>query len=372
MPLTAFSKTYRKELDASQLIEMLAQHNAMTGTVSADQIPEEWRAFIRHDLECPCCFVSGAEVVRQAVSRTTGRAVRQACFRFVEPGHHPYCDFAADANANTVPENLVSFGAENSRLTRAVRELVCSGIQLAIFDQVSIRDMRNWFFQKKNESMFKVTLNPVVPKWVHELWRTSGFATGRLPTGVELSVEIASIPGFNWKEEASRLLRERYSDILEVIRRERLWLHDLADRIATLAVRYSEQMVFDPSILKNEYQKSVTLASFISHNYAPIHAVGKPEQVATSVLALSALLLYVSDWDLKKAISNFAAVAKGVGDADKSLGNVMGLNPFHDYQAWRALKRLQELAIAVPENTDVRAELKVIEADLRSKFIPLY
>ncbi len=371
MPLTAFSKTYKKELDASQIIEMLTQQNALTGSVSADQIPEEWRTFIRRDLECPCCFVSGAEVVRQAVSRTTGRTVRQACFRFVEPGHHPHCDFAVDANANTVPENLVSFGAENSRLTRAVRELVCSGIQLAIFDQVSIRDMRKWFFQKKNESMFEVTLNPAVPKWVHELWRTSCSAIGSLPTGVELSVEITAIPGFSWKGEALRLLRERYDDILEVIHREQLWLHDLADRIATLAVRHSEQMVFDPSILKDEYQKSIALASFISSNYAPIQAVGKSNQAAASVLALSALLLYVSDWDLKKAISSFAAVAKGVGNADKNLGNVMGLNPFHDYQAWRALKRLQELAIAVPENTDVRAELKLIEADLRSKFIPL-
>jgi hypothetical protein len=34
-------------------------------------MPDEWRAFLRTDIECPCCFVTGADVVRESISRTS-------------------------------------------------------------------------------------------------------------------------------------------------------------------------------------------------------------------------------------------------------------------------------------------------------------
>lgn len=57
----------------------------------------------------------------------------------------------------------------------------------------------------------------------------------------------------------------------------------------------------------------------------------------------AALLLFVSEWDSNTAMSVFSAIAKATGHADRSLGNVMGLNSFHHYQACAALKQLQEL-----------------------------
>jgi hypothetical protein len=46
----------------------------------------------------------------------------------------------------------------------------------------------------------------------------------------------------------------------------------------------------------------------------------------------------------------------------------MGLNPFHDYEAWKILKQLQELSIAVPQNIDVDSERAAMEATLRQEF----
>ncbi|KRP47810.1 hypothetical protein TU75_18520 [Pseudomonas poae] len=60
-------------------------------------------------------------------------------------------------------------------------------------------------------------------------------------------------------------------------------------------------------------------------------------------MAFTALLLFLSNWDLSQAASLLARIAGFRGQINPSLGNVMGLNPFHDYEAWSALKALQEI-----------------------------
>lgn len=367
MPLTAYSVSSEKELDVEQLLRELSA-KAGASSVSVEDLPDAWRATIRVDLECPCCFVTGAEIVREAVSRTSGRAVRQACFRFASPGHHAHCDFAASDKANALPENLVSFGVANSNLTRAVRELVGTGIMLHAFSQRSIRDMREWFFHKKKEAFFEVTLDPCIPKWIAGLCRTTAFSFGPLPPGVALTAEIASMPGFDWAAEARRRQRARHQAVLDAIQQQRLWMHEMADRVESLARRYKGEVVFDPSVLAAEYGKSQALAAFISRNYGPIKAGTREGSVAVSMMALSALLLFVSDWDLSKATVTFAAIAAAAGHSDQELGNVMGLNPFHDYAVWDGLRRLQELNIVTPDNTDPKSELNQIELEIRSQF----
>src|SRR5690606_10254237 len=122
----------------------------------------------------------------------------------------------------------------------------------------------------------------------------------------------------------------------ELIKDEWPSIAGFTDRVEVLAKRYGGQIVFDPSILKSEYEASREMARFISQNYAPIFSETNRNSanLSTSVLALAALLLYVSDWNLNTAVSRFAKIATAVGDADRNLGNVMGLNPFHDYEAW--------------------------------------
>lgn len=368
MPLTAYSISTGKELDVEQLIAQIADRT--DGNVaSLENLPETWRAHIRTDIECPCCFVVGAEIVSEAVSRSSGRKVRQACFRFSSPGHHLNCDFASGDRANATPENLVSFSTANSFLTRAVRELVCTGIELRAFNQRSIRDMREWFFHKKEVSLFEVTLDPRVPKWVERLKRYS-FASlyGPIPPGVSLTAAITSLPGFDWTLEARRRLCLRHKEVLDLIQQHRLWLHGTADRIETLAKRHHGAAVFDPSVLADEYQKTLDLAKFISRNYEPIRKASRNDDIAIGVLAFSALLLFVSGWNSDKAIAVFAAVAAASGRSKLDLGNVMGLNPFHDYQAWDGLKRLQVLGISIEGSGDLGAELEAIELDIRLQY----
>jgi len=370
MPLTAYSVAEAKELDVDQVLAALSRRHGVQAPIDVADLPESWREFLRTDLECPCCFVTGAELVREAISRTSRKAIRQRCFRFVTPGHRPQCDYAM-SDTNSTPENLVNFGTANSNLTRAVRELVCTGIQTGAFSQRSVRDMREWFFQKKAQASFRVVLDPRIPKWVDKLHRLPFLSTGSVPTGVPLTVEIATMPGFDWVAESARLLVERHRAVLDVVNEKRLWwMPDAGNRIESLARRYQGEVVFDPTVLHKEYDQSLRLALFISHNYAPIRSVtkAKPYSAAACVLAFSALLLFVNDWDLNRAVGTFAVIARSAGHADQGLGNVMGLNPFHDYEAWRKLKQLQESGIPVPDETDPSVERRRIEDELRARF----
>ena len=49
------------------------------------------------------------------------------------------------------------------------------------------------------------------------------------------------------------------------------------------------------------------------------------------------------------------------------LGNVIGLNPFHDYSAWRLVIASSEVAARSPNGLDYGARLAAIEAELREQ-----
>lgn len=368
MPLTAYSRSSQKEEDVEQVLMHLSILFGESVTV-ADNVPETWRAFIRQDLQCPCCFVTGADLVKEAHSKTNKNAVRQACFRFVNPRHRDHCDFGSKERANTVPENLVAFSDSNSPVTKAVRELVGTGIELGLFSQKSIRDMREWFFNKKIQSMFIVTLDPRFPKWMHSLYRQKFYS--KPGQEIELTPEAVANPKFSWRVAVAReqLLRHpEYWAFSDAFQKKPNPFFFEYSRMSTLARRFHGRSVFDPSVLEKEYETTCELARFIAINYKPLKfAASKKGITVSSVLALAALLMYVRDWNQDFAREDFMKIAGAAGSSNQELGNLMGLNPFHDFRAWQALKAIQEFGIHITEYVDLKAERIAIEQELRAK-----
>jgi len=370
MPLTAFSRATGEELDVEQVIRRLAgTKEANTTALLLAGIPDAWRRVIREDMECPSCFTLGADLVRDGVSATVSkRVVRQACFRY--PTHRPQCDFARPGVSGTsTPDNLVAFGSTKTGLTRAVRQLVGAGIQQGAFTQRTIRDMRQWFFEQKASSTFTVTLDPRLSVWLEALLCSTGGFYGLQP--VALTPEIAALPGFDWRDAARRQLRARYRMHIEALVAAELRIWVAADRVADLAGRFQGEVVFDPSALRAHYLGTLQLATFITQNYEPVGRfvkVGRSH--APAVLAFSALMLYVEDWNLDRAAALFGRIAMTAAKADGDLGNVMGLNPWHDFEAWQQLKALQELGLPMPEGVGTPAEeISAIEAALRRQYV---
>jgi len=366
------------ELDVDQLLSQLALQTNSAVPSKAEVIPEGWKAYISADLECPSCFTTGAEVVRAGRSKTDGHVLRQAYFRFPQDGdssgHHPFCDFSGSVPGGFIPENLVQFSTAKDGVSRAVRDLVCKGIGLGVFSQSDIRSMREWFFNQKVASRFMVSLDPKFPAWLKSLLGHGAWLHRDELEGLTLTKEIMSVPGFDFRAAASREVTRRYGAILEALPDRRSYPLDLG-RIEQLAATYHGQSVFDPSVLRMPYTRTKTLAAFVCCNHAPLSRTVKTYAPLASLknpkylMAFAALLLFVSGWNLDVAVGRFAQIATSKEPADHSLGNVMGLNPFHDFSAWSSLKMLQELpllqAFEVPM-LDVKGEMDAWIATAKS------
>lgn len=367
MPLTAFSSSRELELDVEQLLDRLAVETDHAAPLKGEVIPEVWKVHISTDLECPSCFSKGAELVRAGRSKTDGQTVRQAYFRFPQSpssaGHHPFCDFSGNVSAGFIPENLVQFSSPKDGISRAVRELVCKGIELKVFSQWDVRAMRKWFFEQKLSSQFTVTLDPRLPEWLESLQRYRSWSYRHELAGLKLTKEVLSVPGFDFQAAASMELTRRYQPILQAAHDKRIFLRGERGRIEKLAADFYGKPVFDPTVLRPHYERTRGVAEFICSNYAPMSRFVKEHAPLSSLknpkylMAFAALLLFVSDWDLDVAVGRFAQIATSSVAVDESLGNVMGLNPFHDFSAWGTLKALQELPPVEIPSIEVKSEM---------------
>jgi hypothetical protein len=239
-----------------------------------------------------------------------------------------------------------------------------------MFSQRTIRNMREWFFTQKVSSTFTLTLDPRLPRWLEGVFLETGGFYDR--PEVTLSPDIVALPGFDWREAARRHFRTRSLPYIEALVAAKLRIWVTAERIAHLATRFQGEVVFDPSPLRAHYVSTAQLATFITQNYEPVRRFTKGrarEQYATEVLAFAALLLYVENWDLDRGAAMFGRLARQAATADSDLGNVMGLNPWHDFEAWRDLKALQDLALSMPVGeSSPKEEILAIEAALRRQY----
>ncbi|MFR0675497.1 hypothetical protein ACLUUI_16185 [Enterobacterales bacterium AW_CKDN230030176-1A_HGKHYDSX7] len=360
MPLTAFCVSRQQELDVDQLLQIFTDHHQRPKLKRSEPIPDLWKQAIYADIECPACFAKGAEVVRATSSKVTGEAVKQAYFRF-PGGHHPFCDFAA-LPPGEAPEGLVQFSATaRDGLSRAVRDLVCKGIHLGVLDQAKIRNMREWFHYKKVSAVFQVTLDPKIFQWVAAV-QAAAWPVRYQPQWLTVNNVLLDVPGFQLDTAMKVMLARRHESLLTYLSERAVMLRPLAGRLEKLMNANSCKLVFDPTTLKVEYDATQELARFISHHYHPVHrALGRnyfDVKASKALMAFAALLLFISNWDLNKAASLFAQIASFRVGVDQNLGNVMGLNPFHDYDAWAALKALQEIPVQEFDGHDLGLRTK--------------
>ncbi len=365
MPKTAYSTQFRREVDVVQLL-------ALVNGIQPDQldpraeVPAEIKALVRSDVACSSCGVAGAQIVRPATG-TKGQTLRQAHFRFAsETGadmHHPFCEFSGeDSLVKRRNDHLIDFGAAKTSETEQIRLLVCKGITRKDFDQSTIRAMRQWFFDLKVSHRFEVTATPAIFDWMLALARYSFVS---FPW--DFSPEYGDLPDYEWREAAKGIFAAENKDLLTAIR----GLHPLVVRRGkALAAQHFGQEEFKPAVLEPYYVAALNLATFLSVNggipWGKIKPMAYRWQGASGpLLALSALLLFASDWNEAAAIRMFVAILASPTPPDLTLGNVIGLNPFHDYPAWKAVQLASSIPADRPGGFDFFAELRAIELKLR-------
>ena len=132
--------------------------------------------------------------------------------------------------------------------------------------------------------------------------------------------------------------------------------------------------VLDPTALREKYDAVVQLSEFAAlYIY---HLVGtKPttywridglKSAGRGLLALCALLLFMNNWDIARASSAFARLTALPSAADGTEGNVMGLNPFHDYEAWQILHEARQVAARRTDARPVAEQIDAIKTELHT------
>jgi hypothetical protein len=367
MPKTAYSQYYKTELDVEQLLAKIKGVSLPAVAQDLAALPAATRDWIRGDIICASCGRGGAQLVAAAMGKRAGTSLRQAHFRFVDPdgreSHHPYCEFNRDDGAASLATGLVDFAESKSRETRIVRELVCKGIEHGVFSQESIRQMRQWFFDTKVTSRFVVRIRNEDIEWLQAL-RSHHFS------GLAFQASHGQMPEYDWKTAAKVAFTEQYSHL---IARARSVPISKSTRLSTgrLVKKWHGQEVFDVTVLEPAYRQCLSLAEFMARNMATLgYDAGRLarlhyDAVTAPLLAFCALLLFISGWDFELAVSRLAYLANAPAPNDLSLGNVMGLNPFHDYLAWRVIVLAGQLADERPKGVTYSTEIGEFEGRLR-------
>ncbi|HFQ9896492.1 hypothetical protein [Klebsiella pneumoniae] len=351
---TAFSKSLQKEVDPEQYMEL---KDLDEGSV---------HAVAREDVICPICKVGGGTLVR--ASRSEGYN-KKAHFRFAGEngeGHHPACDFYGDRLSAEVSQHLIRFTTDRTKYSKVIRKLVCAGLQEGIITQENMRQMREWFFNKRKESSFEILLDEEDLGWLEYIaglrfsylaWTDSDI----LP----FSPIQATVPGFLWPRAIDREAVRVHQATLQKLRELSVCKRDISSILEHLT-KNRVRMILDPELLESEIRKTLKLTAFIRENYVEFKSktVNEKSYAEDKFLAFAALLLFVSGWDIDTAIGKFSMIARVREVDDMLAGNFIGLNPYFRYDVASAVKRLQD---AWPIEYK-KIELRDVEQSMRDMY----
>lgn len=374
MPITAYSVEARRELDLEQWLALNAYES--TDDPQLLSLPAELRAKAAADIECSCCGARGASLVRGARSRGTGKAVAQGHFRFrtaegANP-HDPLCDFFDEQTVRGA-EYLSSFANDKSALTRAIRDLVCRGIAAGLFSQADMRAMRLWFLQEKSAHAVVIDVTPEHLQWCVDLQAASAWNAANLP----FMPEHGSIPGFDWDTAARLEWARRNSDLFKEVDRSVYFRRQSIDRPLRLVGQHAGQTVLDPSALRDKYETTCRLAGFAAYHLFDGRA--KPPAIVNqhpsawgpaghAVLALCSLLLFVSDWDIQRASALYCRIKSVTPVPDGVEGNLIGLNPFHDYSAWQVINSARRVVAKRVDDRPVSQQIADVKQEIERAY----
>ena len=371
MPITAYSIEAAAEVDLEQWLTLNGY--SAKNDPNLDGMPSELRAKAASDIECSGCQARGAMLVRVGRQKGVGRNVSQGHFRFGVAGganpHHPLCDFHDDSEPRNT-DYLVNFASDKSALTRVIRDLVCRGIRAGLFGQGDIRHMRLWFLQERVAHAITLDVGQELLQWCVDMDST------RWLDRVPFRPEHGQLPDFDWHRAAQSEWHRRNAHLFEMRPRFLQFRKDTVERAIKLVELRANAIVLDPLPLQAKYEAVAQLADFaalyvfkvagksLSATYRARYQL--TPMASHALLALSALLLFKGGWDLGQASADFSTLIALPSAADGTEGNVMGLNPFHDYPAWEIIHEARKVAAQRADARPVPEQIAEIEADLRA------
>lgn len=361
MAITIYSKSFRSELDKEQLERLYLKN--------VSQEIEGFRNFVHEDAECPMCNVTGAYYVSEGYSKSTGKKVKQAHFAFKKTdgtdAHKVFCDHytGSDRIKDSGGESYINFVKDGSVVTAIIRELVCRGVERNMFSQSDIRNMRKWFTDLRETGNAIISYSP----HVINLLRASFYSQGESDK-YEVQEGMQHETWFNINDEVYKSLKHNYPAMfdLELQTAEnnplmRLYSNTFAKQAHRLVRKDRGLYIFDRREINDKYILAMRLSREIINSNDTLR-MKFPSSLSVTrnnqLLALSALLLFVSDWNEEEAGNKFDLLSKGSASTMPDAGNVIGMNPFIHYDAWKVIHRVQDLINTLPDLSNLDEEFQ--------------
>lgn len=361
MAITVYSKKFQRELDKEQL-ESLYRKNCIKEF-------EDFRSFVYEDAECPICNVTGAYYVSEGFSRKTNKKVKQAHFAFRKAdgtdAHKVFCDHynGPEKIKDSGGEAFIKFGKDRSEVTQIIREIVCRGIEHNVFNQADIRNMRQWFTNLRESGNTVISYSP----HVINLIRASFYSSDDNEIN-EINSVSKNDSGININDEVYSSLKLKYPPFLNINLTEiknnplmRLYSNTVANQAHRLVLKDNGIRIYDRRELNEKYVSAMQLATSITKAYVPLSrkfttplAITKNNQL----LAVSALLLFVSKWNKDIALEKFSTLSNAGTSSMPDAGNVIGMNPFIHFDAWKIIHRVQDLMGSLPDLSNINEEFQ--------------
>ncbi|MFW6511846.1 hypothetical protein [Acinetobacter baumannii] len=336
MAITAYSKSFKRELDVEQLKRLFNDHLK----------DKNFAEFVKIDIECPCCGVVGARVVNESISPISNIAVKQAHFAFKNnngvDAHLLFCDYYSgqDSLIHVEKDSVINLSRSGNEVTEAIRKLVCSAIYNNYFNQSDIRNMRKWFYEMRSNQDILVEYS----KHQLNVLRKSITRSKRNDEKYIVDKELLKNDWFDLDEEVYESLATNFMypyDIRDINGLNYiLSKKSIIRKAISLSKKNHGMYEFDRSRLDEKYKLATRLSlHIIDHSEFFYQKLGRSVAKARAnnpLMAYSATLLFVNDWDFKKSCRMHLDITLSTY-VDENLGNTIGLNPFIHYDAWIAL-----------------------------------
>ncbi|MBD2207816.1 hypothetical protein H6G33_36575 [Calothrix sp. FACHB-1219] len=359
MAITVYSQTFQRELDVEQLLSLLGYNNELDINARIKKLSKQENNKIYNDVICPICGCKGGSIVTASISK-------QAHFRFKD--HNYFCDYNFSKENKSQKGKSVDFGDERSNETKIIRELVTKGIEQKIISQQLISEMRKYFYDTKIQNQYKMDISTEALDWCINL-RNSKYSIAANFTDIKFNPVYTQLPNFDWKLAAKSLFIEENANLIEIanncfLRTDK----NLIDKVRKKIQDTQEYVVFDVSKLEIPYKNTIKFAQFITVNFSLQDKKTEYYLINSDiVMAFAALLLYAVNWNIEFAILNLIKIVQSPQSVDMNSGNIIGLNPFYDFEVWSIIAKIREVLTHSKNGINYQDQIELIEAQLKNE-----
>lgn len=320
MPITAYSNYFSREISVEQYIN-LCENESFDSAL-----------FCRTDMECPICSAKGGTIVSAARAYSDNREIRQATFRF--NNHDPYCDYSVSDNS---ADSQYGFRINSRKnITTLIAKLTCSGIELGIFTQQSMKDFRRWLFNIRKANSIELEVTPDTIESIEAILND-------MPPNLYYHNELLELDSLHHYSKHLKIFTPEYISKIKFVKENKSHIDDLIKLRHYLGKNGINTIKKYYSVINLEDIEQYRKAVYALRSCTLFSTEKEKNKIMTCNYSINitdaffTYLLWVSNWNIKVAIEYFIKI-KAHTPSDVNLANIIGINIFERKYLYKSIE----------------------------------